>query len=467
MATFTWKSKVGSFSDKTQWTPTGVPKSGDLAIIPGGVATITQGSTLDGLRVNFGSLGATIKATDLTVGATTTLTAVGFPQIASTGLLTNDGSIFASGSLTITESGETGVSPDFINEGVVAVTGKLTVVNGHVTNDGTLDISGGLVTVNTDFIGTAGTVLMSGDTKQGTVGTADMHGLICNQTFQFLNGNATLQLAGNASLQNVTLQDFQAGDQLVLPSSETAADVKVTATSLTIGQYTFNLQNSGPGFDAASVTVKSDGQGGTVLTTSYTPCFATGTRLLSPEGYVPVEQVRPGDLLMTASGVAQRVTWVGHREARCVGLARPELTWPVRVRADAFGAGVPERDVVLSPDHAVFFAGALVPIKHLIDGKRIVQEPVDTITYWHVELPSHDVLVADGLPTESYLDIGDRARFAVDTDAPESGALVALEWESRGCAPLHVTGPVVLWLRRSVRAKAAYRERMKQSPATA
>jgi hypothetical protein len=73
---------------------------------------------------------------------------------------------------------------------------------------------------------------------------------------------------------------------------------------------------------------------------------------------------------------------------------------------------MPYRDLFLSPDHAVFFEGVLIPIKHLTNGSSIVQVPVDEVTYYHVELPEHDVLLAEGLPTESYLDTGDRTNFS-------------------------------------------------------
>jgi len=61
---------------------------------------------------------------------------------------------------------------------------------------------------------------------------------------------------------------------------------------------------------------------------------------------------------------------------------------PVRVHSDAFGAGRPVRDLLLSPDHAVFVDGVLIPIRYLINGRTVVQEQVDEVTYYHVELPS-------------------------------------------------------------------------------
>jgi hypothetical protein len=67
---------------------------------------------------------------------------------------------------------------------------------------------------------------------------------------------------------------------------------------------------------------------------------------------------------------------------------------------------------------------------------------MDVVTYYHVELPCHDVILAEGLPTESYLDIDDRSNF------DNGGAVVRMHpdfatrvWEAEGCAPLVITGP--------------------------
>jgi len=99
--------------------------------------------------------------------------------------------------------------------------------------------------------------------------------------------------------------------------------------------------------------------------------------------------------------------------------------------------------------------GVLVPVKHLIDGGGIAQVPRAVVTYYHLELPRHDVVLANGLTAESYLAGADPGVFA------RAGRPVALHpdlssrvWEAEGCAPLVVTDPAVAaarrraWLRR-------------------
>jgi hypothetical protein len=90
----------------------------------------------------------------------------------------------------------------------------------------------------------------------------------------------------------------------------------------------------------------------------------------------------------------------------------PNRTQPICVRADAFGEGRPNRDLFLSPDHAVLWDGGLVPVRLLVNGASIQRDSGRRlITYYHVELETHDILLADNLAVESYLETGNRGMF--------------------------------------------------------
>ena len=120
-------------------------------------------------------------------------------------------------------------------------------------------------------------------------------------------------------------------------------------------------------------------------------------------------------------------------------VARPGAVWPLRVMAGAFGPG---RDLLLSPDHAVFVDGMLMPVGRLVNGATVRQERTEEVTYCHVELPAHDVVLAEGLECESYLDTGNRGAFAnggavVERD-PDFARLV---WAAEACAPQVTGGP--------------------------
>ncbi|MGI4978199.1 MAG: Hint domain-containing protein, partial [Janthinobacterium lividum] len=187
------------------------------------------------------------------------------------------------------------------------------------------------------------------------------------------------------------------------------------------------------------------------------PCYASGTLILTDRGEVVVEALVKGDMVVTASGALRPIRWLGHRRVDCARHPDPDSVRPVRVRAHAFGPGVPRRDLVLSPEHALFLDGMLVPVRALVDGLSIVQEAWERVTYHHVELDSHDVLLAEGLAAESYLDTGNRAQFA-------NNPLVALHASfgpgtapAEPCAPLLVNGPRLEMLRDTLHKRAQAR----------
>lgn len=176
--------------------------------------------------------------------------------------------------------------------------------------------------------------------------------------------------------------------------------------------------------------------------TTSVQCFARGTRIASPCGALPVETFSIGDAVLLASGDTAPITWIGYRNVDCRRHPQPHNVWPVCIRRGAFGDAGPHRDLLLSPDHAVFADGVLIPVKYLINGRSIRQVRRGRVDYFHIELPRHDILLAEGLTVESFLDTASRRHFA------NGGVPVALHpdfsslaWEAGGCAPLVVTGP--------------------------
>jgi hypothetical protein len=192
----------------------------------------------------------------------------------------------------------------------------------------------------------------------------------------------------------------------------------------------------------------------------FVPCFAAGTRILTRRGEVAVEDLEVGDeALALLRGGFSRVAWIGQRRMRCAATPRPADHWPLRVREGAFGPHRPHRDLLLSPDHAVHVDGNLIPIRYLENGATVVRAPMAEVTYFHVELERHDVLIAEGLSAESYLDTGNRADFdGTARDPARAGSDEAAArriWAERACAPLHVRGPVVAAARRMLEARMA------------
>ncbi|SFL26611.1 Hint domain-containing protein [Methylorubrum salsuginis] len=187
-------------------------------------------------------------------------------------------------------------------------------------------------------------------------------------------------------------------------------------------------------------------------------CFASGTRIRTAKGDIRVEELRVGDDVVTSSGARRAIRWLGHRTIACTGRTDLAQVLPVRIARDAFGEGRPARDLLVSPAHAIcvdLLGEILVPACRLINGTTITQIAVDEITYWHVELDSHDILLAEGLPAESYVECGNRGFFAntgvIDLDAAPDARPSGPQ---AFCRPLIEGGPLVEALRERLDAKA-------------
>lgn len=157
------------------------------------------------------------------------------------------------------------------------------------------------------------------------------------------------------------------------------------------------------------------------------------------------------------------IRWIGHRQIDLAAHPKPETMTPIRIRRDAVADNVPHRDLLVSPDHAIFIGGKLIPARMLVNGATVIEDgSVRTVRYFHVELDCHAVLVAEGLPAESYLDTGNRAFFA------NAGLATVLHpdltigagrhgvWERDACAPLATAEADVrpVWERLAARAAA-------------
>jgi hypothetical protein len=245
--------------------------------------------------------------------------------------------------------------------------------------------------------------------------------VVAGETLSFA-GDGGLTLANPGSVAG-TITGFGSGDTLVL-----AGMTDVTSAMLGLGNLLTVNRSGGPSIAlqfAPSQTFFGNNFPFTVVgsdTNLVAPaCFAAGTRIATPAGEVPVETLRAGDRVILARGGTAPVIWLGHRHIDCGAQGVPSLVQPVCIRAGALAAGLPARDLWLSPDHAVHVDGALIPARHLVNGRSVVQLTVDSVTYFHVELPRHEVILAEGLAVESYLDTGNRSAFANAAQTAEHG----------------------------------------------
>jgi hypothetical protein len=152
----------------------------------------------------------------------------------------------------------------------------------------------------------------------------------------------------------------------------------------------------------------------TSTTTGKPFCFLEGTNIRTPSGDAAIETLQIGDLVITLEAgaeVARPVIWVGHRSIKPGDLTGDDAH-PVRIKAGAFADGIPVRDLLVTPEHCIFADGGLIPAHLLVNHRSIlVDAAISSFTYYHIELETHAILLAEGLAAESYLDTGNRGIF--------------------------------------------------------
>ncbi len=134
-------------------------------------------------------------------------------------------------------------------------------------------------------------------------------------------------------------------------------------------------------------------------------CLLRGTLIATPSGEVAIEDLRLGDLVETISGEAKPIRWIGRQTFRKSVASWHPTVMPVRISKGALDDGMPSQDLYISAGHALYVDGALVRVKDLINGSSIVLALPDgreTVEYYNVLLDSHDVVIADGTPVETF-----------------------------------------------------------------
>ncbi len=216
------------------------------------------------------------------------------------------------------------------------------------------------------------------------------------------------------------IEDFGPGDTIEITSFFDAAvssysDGTLELTGLDVLPAPVAVDLDIPGLSAGAFVVSTNGFN-TFITAEQVQCFAAGTRIATPAGERPVEMLRPGDAVLAAGPDGawrpRTVRWVGARTLDLAAHPDPEMAAPIRIRAGAIAPGLPRRDLVLSPDHCLLADGHLLRAFRLINGVSVVQQQPASVTYVHVELDRHALLLAEGVAAESYLDEGHCGFFA-------------------------------------------------------
>ncbi len=454
---------------------------------------VTGATTLSGGTINIGNAGNTLNTGSFTESSGTLLESAGVVSDSGTATFSGGVSTFSGGTFTAATLNVAGATVTLAGGSVTGTSGVTDTgtikgsgtLIGALSGSGIVDASGGKLDVQSNVGSTV--VLQVGATAASTLeldatvasgGAASFNASPAGVSTLDLH-NSTALAAFNGGGADVANMDFIASS--ATPTivqeidAETVAFSNVASATLTNANTTITLFNSGHSALATFtltgtapagtpfVDWKVDAGTGTDVFLSSVVCYASGTRILSADGEKSVEDIAIGDSVITLVGeahVPQPVKWVGERRINIATHPRPELVAPVRIQRDAFGAGLPVRDLLVSPDHCMLVDGRLIPAKLLINGMSIVQErDTRSVQYFHIELDQHAVLLAEGLPAESYLDTGNRAYFTNSGLAlvlhPEFHVNAGLKcWEEDACAPLAVDAETVEPVWRTLAARA-------------
>ncbi len=365
---------------------------------------------------------------------------------------------------------------------------------GTFASSGTLDLNQWTLTLS-DGASLAGTISGSGSVT--ITGTANIDAALTNDATITLQNHASLTASaavhgqGTISIDGTSEADFTApvdsgqtidlvaGSKIEIedltsagPNGTQHQDFNATIAGATT-QTTILLSDSGLGqYDAIDGYQLSDVGGNTIVTltdggaavgsltlaglaytgieigpgslgtteiTVETPCYCPGTLILTDRGEAPIETLSIGDNVITRSGAVRPIKWLGRRSysGRFI-LGRRDIL-PICIKAGALANGQPRRDLWISPHHAMFIHGVLIEAKDLVNGVSIMQaERVDMVEYLHIELDSHDIIIAEGALSESFIDDDSRQMFH---NAHEYAALYpdAPRIEARFCAPAAAT----------------------------
>ena len=239
---------------------------------------------------------------------------------------------------------------------------------------------------------------------------------MATQTFAYsymFYSNGTLDADSYGSTTITTATDtLSQGDSLTAESGSFPMPFRYVGNTGDGIYVAYDDPEGGTFYRVFSNTAYAPGDTVTYIDDDYTLCFLQGTRIATPAGPVAIEDLRAGDLVLTADGGTREIVWMGRKRVAAL-FADPLKSYPVRIAAGALGDSRPERDLFVSPDHALRIDGLLVQANALVNGTSIarVPRPDATFTYFHIELADHSLVLAEGVPAETFVDNVTRSHF--------------------------------------------------------
>ncbi len=225
---------------------------------------------------------------------------------------------------------------------------------------------------------------------------------------------------GNTTVPGNEITGFAPGDTIKL------AGISFTGTGGpygAAGEDTYTVASAGTlTIDAAGTIYDLQIQGATIgqqnfvlagdIAVTEAACYAAGTRIATATGEVTVEDLAIGDYVETLHAGLQKIKWIGRRSYDGRFIAGNRDVLPICIKQHAIAEEVPARDLFVSPGHAICIDGALIHAIRLVNGVSITQSNyVDSVTYYHIELETHEIIFAENCPAETFLGEDFRKQF--------------------------------------------------------
>ena len=370
--------------------------------------------------------------------------------LSATGVLVVNGSGVqgsASGYDSITAKGFFNLAGNITNNGSITIN-NCSIYNYnascHMTGSGTINLNnvtlasaGGkqLCYGNPTFMSITGqTINMNNSQVAFGCAAVSGGGVASNLTINLTGGNNYIGFIPNTSVSSITVTGFGIGDIIDLAAKGVTDSYQYDPSSgvlLIYATISGKLQqisiNIGLGYDPNGFSLASTSSSDTEKGVTYNypaPCYLAGTLISTPRGPVAVENLTAGDeiIIHTPQGGTETdiILATGNRR---LTVHEDGATYPVCVRKDALGEGIPDRDLYITDEHCLFLEGKFIPARMLVNNATILYDnTIREYEIFHFVLKNHSVVVANGAYSESFLHESHPNFLSLNDDASELNA---------------------------------------------
>ena len=187
----------------------------------------------------------------------------------------------------------------------------------------------------------------------------------------------------------------------------------VTNNGYDNGTLTFIVPLNAPATLYYNCQYHSSMQGIINITDEPIPCYSKGTLILTNRGYIKIEDIKKGDIVVTkgkiSNGFLEKninakevpIIWINNFKVKILN----SFSRPICITKNAFGENYPFVDLYLSPCHRLFINDKMITPRDLINGETIYQDnECEFVEYYHLECEEHSAIYANGVLAETYLE---------------------------------------------------------------